>query len=52
VARFRPITWDEWFRNFDQHRLILVYEEQDSAAARYRMVRDEGNWFQTLPPVT
>jgi hypothetical protein len=52
VARFRPITWDEWFRHFERHQLIFVYDEQDSAAARYRTVRDEGNWFQTLPPVT
>lgn len=25
-ARFRPITWDEWFSHFDQYGLTFVYE--------------------------
>ena len=25
-ARFRPITWDEWFSHFDECRLTFVYE--------------------------
>jgi hypothetical protein len=27
VGRFRPITWDEWFANFDRHHLTFVYVE-------------------------
>ena len=27
-ARFRPISWDEWFENLDHHRLAFVYEEE------------------------
>lgn len=27
-ARFRPISWDEWFANFDRHGLVFVYEEE------------------------
>jgi hypothetical protein len=30
-ARLRPITWDEWFDNFDRHDLMFVYEEADRA---------------------
>jgi hypothetical protein len=25
-ARFRPISWDEWFGHFDHHALTFVYE--------------------------
>jgi Protein of unknown function (DUF2934) len=28
AGRFRPITWDEWFENFDRYRLTFVYEEE------------------------
>jgi hypothetical protein len=28
VARFRPISWDEWFDNFDAHGLLFVYEQE------------------------
>src|SRR3954447_25600285 len=28
-ARYRTITWDEWFENFEAHRLVFVYEESD-----------------------
>jgi hypothetical protein len=37
AARFRPITWDEWFANFDRYRLVFVYEEPltDANNARY-----------------
>lgn len=41
AARFRPISWDEWFANFHQHQLLFVYERNDSAgtlSGRYRMV--------------
>jgi hypothetical protein len=26
AARFRPITWEEWFRHFTQHELMFIYE--------------------------
>src|SRR5438105_14867243 len=26
AGRFRPITWDEWFGNFETHELVFVYE--------------------------
>jgi hypothetical protein len=28
-ARFRPISWDEWFDNFERHDLLFVYEAED-----------------------
>jgi hypothetical protein len=27
-GRFRPITWDEWFHEFDSHALSFVYERE------------------------
>ena len=41
AARFRPISWDEWFRNFQQHELLFVYERtapDKTPSGRYRMV--------------
>ena len=41
AARFRPITWDEWFRNFRQHELMFVYENDQPGRppnATYRLV--------------
>ncbi|WDZ85515.1 hypothetical protein PVK37_03390 [Micromonospora cathayae] len=26
--RLRPITWNEWFKTFDERRLNLIYQEQ------------------------
>jgi hypothetical protein len=44
-GRFRPITWDEWFRDFDRYGLTFVYEESfdDTGAPspRYRIVKTE-----------
>jgi len=28
-ARYRTITWREWFENFEAHCLLFVYEESD-----------------------
>jgi hypothetical protein len=28
AARFRPITWEEWFELFDRLRLMFIYEEE------------------------
>ncbi|MEO8260136.1 MAG: hypothetical protein ABI868_22510 [Acidobacteriota bacterium] len=42
LGRFRPISWDEWFGNFDQHQLAFVYEDAvgdgDALSCRYRIV--------------
>jgi hypothetical protein len=40
AGRFRPISWDEWFRNFTEHNLLFVYEADAprSPSARYRLV--------------
>ena len=41
AAPFRPITWDEWFRNFRQHDLMFVYETDvpgQPPRRRYRLV--------------
>jgi hypothetical protein len=27
-APFRPISWEEWFENFDRHGLTFVYETE------------------------
>jgi hypothetical protein len=44
-GRFQPITWDEWFQNFDRDRLTFVYEESSESAwapsPRYRIVKTE-----------
>jgi hypothetical protein len=43
-ARLRPITWDEWFANFDRHKLTFVYERQadhEPLSPRYRIVKTE-----------
>jgi hypothetical protein len=39
---FRPITWEEWFGNFDRHGLTFIYEHAaagSSSAPRYRIVK-------------
>lgn len=41
IGRFRPIAWDEWFRNFDAYSLVFVYEREEpgrSPSGRYRML--------------
>jgi len=42
VGPFRPISWDEWFANFDQHQLSFVYEDAaddgGTLSCRYRIV--------------
>ena len=41
AARFRPITWDEWFQNFTQHDLMFVHERDvpgQPPNRRYRLV--------------
>jgi len=56
-ARLRPIGWDEWFENFEQHDLLFVYEEEDRDAVAARAYtlwerrgaqhgRDRDDWVQ------
>ena len=53
AARFRPISWDEWFENFDRHRLVFVYDE-DVADRAYELWQrrgggpgnDQEDWFE------
>jgi hypothetical protein len=50
AAVFRPITWEEWFENFDHHRLAFVFEQdRDDAApsARYRLVKAD-DWTDPI----
>ena len=53
AARFRPISWEEWFENFDTHGLTFVYEEEvaDRAYEFYQRRggehgRDREDWFE------
>jgi hypothetical protein len=32
AGRFRPITWDEWFANFETHELVFVFERDRANA--------------------
>jgi hypothetical protein len=52
-SRFRPISWAEWFDNFDQHGLTFVFEEEVADRAyEYWQSRGGGHgndledWFQ------
>lgn len=39
---YRPITWEEWFANFDRHELAFVYDNDDQSGRlsnRYRIVK-------------
>jgi hypothetical protein len=61
VGRFRPIEWDEWFRNFAAHGLIFIFERDapgSTPSGRYRLVplaslkhADVRN-YATEPPTT
>ena len=52
-GRFRPISWEEWFDNFDRYRLIFVYEENVAERAYELWQRrggglgnDQEDWFE------
>jgi hypothetical protein len=46
---FRPITWDEWFTNFDDHECAFVYDDDATPppSGRYRIVKAE-EWQNLL----
>src|SRR6476620_9099735 len=53
IARFRPISWTEWFDNFDRHELTFVFEEEVADRAyEYWQARgggdghDQDDWCQ------
>jgi hypothetical protein len=41
ASRFRPISWQEWFDNFERHGMMFVFEEVDSPplSHRYQLVK-------------
>jgi hypothetical protein len=45
VAPFRPISWDEWFDNFDKHKLSFVYEEEGAARGETHG-QDREDWLK------
>lgn len=52
-ARFRPITWDEWFGHFDQYGLTFVYEIEVADRAHQLWIargrtdgHDKADWFE------
>jgi hypothetical protein len=49
TGAFRPISWDEWFSNFDAHRCVFVYEHDSatSLSCRYRIVKVD-DWRDLL----
>ena len=52
AGRFRPISWEEWFENFEAHSLVFVYERNRPGASnsdRYRLVKMEA--LQATPLV-
>jgi hypothetical protein len=46
-GRLRPITWEEWFANFDRHQLTFVYEDHSETNATYRIVKAE-DWSDQI----
>jgi hypothetical protein len=41
AARFRAISWDEWFENLHRHQMLFVYERDEpgtTSSGRYRLV--------------
>lgn len=47
---FRPITWEEWFENFDLHHLAFVYDNDSSdspPSSRYRLVKAD-DWTDVI----
>lgn len=51
VGRFRLISWEEWFDNFDRHELTFVYEQvpegTERRTSRYRIVKT-ADWKEQM----
>lgn len=44
ASRFRPISWEEWFGNFEEHELVFIYERDrpgTTPSYRYRLTKLE-----------
>jgi hypothetical protein len=44
ISKFRPISWDEWFENFDAHGCIFVCDNEalnSTLSNRYQIVKLE-----------
>lgn len=41
TGAYRPISWDEWLGNFDQHECAFVYDNDGDTplSSRYRIVK-------------
>lgn len=43
AARFRPISWDEWFEHFDRHELAFVFDQESAKtstpSSRYQIIK-------------
>jgi len=51
AGRFRPISWVEWFENFEAHELVFVFERDRPGAStsyRYRLLKMDILQGQTL----
>ena len=48
AARFRPLTWDEWFAIFDRHGLVFVFEGAHLNASTRASVG--GAYFRIVSP--
>jgi hypothetical protein len=46
AGTFRPISWEEWFGNFDAHECAFVYENEP-LSYRYRIVKAK-EWSDLL----
>jgi hypothetical protein len=51
MSKFRPISWDEWFENFDHHGCIFVCDNDSGEAglpsSRYQIVKHE-DWKESI----
>jgi hypothetical protein len=51
MAKFRPISWDEWFENFDTHGCIFVCDNEardgGTISSRYQIVKHD-DWKDSI----
>ena len=49
ASLYRPISWDEWLANFDQHECAFVYDNdaEQPLSSRYRIVK-AAEWKDVL----